>query len=554
MRKIFAALVIALVISEPAFAQRGGGGGRGRGGGSGAEPSPQAVAQAPGSQPYIRTTPPTDPVIRRMWTEGTERSQVMKYAQQLTDSIGSRLTGSPDMERAQQWLLDTYGKLGITARREQYGTWNAWRKGVAHLDLVRPRVRSLEVNLMSWSHGTNGQTLEGDVVIIPASVTSEQHFTAWLPNVRGKFVLTSVPRASCRMSRQWGEFGSTESRAENEAEQSALSGYNQRVNAGGGANNIQGALKNAGALGVLTMNWSQYPGINKIFGSPRQQLPTLDVSCEDYGLLFRLAQNDQGPRVRMFADAEFLGERPVFNVIAEIKGTEKPNEYVMLSAHFDSHAGSSGATDNATGTMTMLEAMRILKATYPQPKRTILVGHWNGEEQGLNGSRGFAEDHPEVVAGLHVLWNQDNGTGRVVSIGPGPFANARPAIERYLTQLPSDITQWIRLGNPSPTPATGGSDHAAFQCLKAPGLSLSALSWDYSNTTWHTNRDTYDKIVPYDLRNNAMLTAMLTYLASEDPQKMPRDLVPMPVDTTTNQPRAWPTCASSTRTSQQSNR
>jgi carboxypeptidase Q len=541
--------VFAVVgATGPLFAQ-GRGGGRG-----GVEPTAQAVPQAPGSAPYIRTTAPTDPVIQQMWTEGTQRSQVMKLAQALTDSIGARLTGSPDMERAQQWLLDTYGKWGITARREQYGTWNAWRKGVAHLDLIAPRVRSLEISTMSWSHSTNGQTLEGEVTTIPASVTTAEQFTAWLPSVRGKIVLTSPARLSCRMTRQWQEFGAPESIAENSAEQRASDSlYNRRVGFGGGAANISGALKNAGAIGVLTTNWSQYPGINKIFGSPRQQLPTLDVGCEDYGLLFRLAENNQKPRARLFVDAEFLGERPVFNVIAEMKGVEKPNEYVMLSAHFDSHGGSSGATDNATGTMTMMEAMRILKATYPRPKRTILVGHWSGEEQGLNGSRAFVEDHPDIVAGLHVLWNQDNGTGRVVSMGPGPFSNVRPVLERYLTQLPSDITQWIRLGNASGGPATGGSDHAGFQCMKAPGLSLGALSWDYSNTTWHTNRDTYDKIVAYDLRNNAMLTAMLTYLASEDPAKMPRDLVPMPNDST-GRPRQWPTCAAATRTSQQSNR
>lgn len=542
--------MLAVAVSAiPSFAQ-----GRGGRGGNQVEPTAQAVPQPPGSAPHIRTTPPTDPIIKQMWTEGTERSQVMKLAQQLTDSIGARLTGSPDMDRAQQWLLDTYGKWGITARKEQYGTWNSWRKGVAHLDLIAPRVRSLEIATMSWSHSTNGQTLEGEVTIIPPSVTSADQFTAWLPSVRGKIVLTSPARLSCRMTRQWQEFGAPESRAENDqAQRTSDSSYNRRVGFGGGAQNISAALKNAGAIGVLTTNWSQYPGINKIFGSPRQQLPTLDVGCEDYGLLFRLAENNQKPRARLFVDAEFLGERPVFNVIAEIKGSEKPNEYVMLSAHFDSHGGSSGATDNATGTMTMMEAMRILKATYPRPKRTILVGHWSGEEQGLNGSRGFVQDHPEVVAGLHVLWNQDNGTGRVVSMGPGPFAGVRPVLEKYLGQLPSEITQWIRLGNASPGPATGGSDHAGFQCEKAPGLSLGALSWDYSNTTWHTNRDTYDKIVAYDLRNNAMLTAMLTYLASEDPAKMPREVLPMPNDST-GRPRPWPPCAPSTRTSQQSNR
>ena len=106
-------------------------------------------------------------------------------------------------------------------------------------------------------------------------------------------------------------------------------------------------------------------------------------------------------------------ESPVFNTIARIDGSEKPNEYVMLSAHLDSWDAGSGATDNGTGTITMLEAMRILKTAYPRPKRTILVGHWSGEEEGDIGSGAFAADHPEVLAGLQALFNQDNGTGEI---------------------------------------------------------------------------------------------------------------------------------------------
>jgi Zn-dependent M28 family amino/carboxypeptidase len=304
---------------------------------------------------------------------------------------------------------------------------------------------------------------------------------------------------------------------------------------------------------MLSFGWSNYPGINKVFGSPRVVVPNVDVGCEDYGLLFRLAQNNQSPRIRLLVQAERLPERPVGNVIAEMKGTQLPNEYVLLSAHFDSFTGGSGATDNGTGSLVMFEAMRILKAAYPNPKRTIIAGHWNGEEQGLNGSRAFAEDHPEIVAGLQAGFNQDNGTGRVTSFSPGPFANARPFLERYLSAMPSDVTQWIRLGNASSGPATGGSDHASFQCLKAPAFGLGALSWDYSSTTWHTMRDTYDKVVPEDIRNNATLVAMLAYMASEDPQKMPRDLVPMG-NNADGTPRVWPTCGRPIRTSAGSNR
>ena len=547
---LLGAVVATAATATPSLAQRGGG----RSAPAPVAAAPGALPQSADSVPYIRRTPPADPVIQRMWVEGTQHSEVMRFSQQLFDSMGPRLTASPDMELAQHWLLEIYRHWGITAGHEQYGTWNSWRKGVAHLDLITPRVRSLEVALMAWSPGTNDKWVEGEVVIVPPSVTSAAAFKAWMPNARGKFVLVSAPRLSCRMDRQWEEFGTEASRTENATAQAAIDqSYNARIGFGGGAVGISDSLKSAGALGVLSSSWSGYPGVDKIFGSPRQRLPAMDVGCEDYGLLYRLADNNQHPLVRMVADAEFRGELPVYNVIAEIRGVEKPNEYVMMSAHFDSWAGASGATDNGTGTVTMLEAMRIIKAAYPHPKRTILVGHWSGEEQGLNGSRGYVEDHPEVVAGLQALWNQDNGTGRVTFLSPGPFSRARPVLARYLGELPSQITQWVRLGDPTPGPATGGSDQAGFQCAKAPAFSLGALAWDYSNTTWHTNRDTYDKVVPYDLRNNAMLVAMLTYLASEDPQRMPKDVL-NPLDTVSGKPAAWPNCPKAIRVSSQSMR
>jgi hypothetical protein len=396
--------------------------------------------------------------------------------------------------------------------------------------------------MLSWSPGTGNRPVEGEVVTLPEVTTLEQ-FTAWLPNARGKWVLMSAPRISCRMPSQWTEFGLPESREAMNQQQSAMgSDYNARVIAGGGQVQIQGRLRDAGANGVLQQaNWSNYPGINKVFGAPSQVVPTFDISCEDYGLLHRLASNNQKPKVRITADAELLGERPVWNTIGEIRGSELPNEYIVLSAHFDSWEGHSGLTDNGTGTMVMMEAMRILKKTYPNPKRTIMVGHWMGEEQGLNGSRAFVEDQPQIVAGVVAGFNQDNGTGRVQRIGPGPFAGMDDIISQYLTELPSQITRHITVGRPSNGPGTGGSDHASWQCAKAPVFSLGGLNWDYSNTTWHTNRDSYDKVVVDDLKNNATLVAMLAYMASENPQSVPR-YHPAGTD-------SWPNCSRAQRQS-----
>ena len=273
-------------------------------------------------------------------------------------------------------------------------------------------------------------------------------------------------------------------------------------------------------------------GTIEIFETYNTKAPAVTLTCEDYSLLFRLAENNQKPTVRLDLDASLLGEKPAFNTIATIKGIEKPDEYVMLSAHFDSWDGSSGATDNGTGTMMAMEAMRILKQVYPHPKRTILVGHWASEEQGLNGSRAFAEDHPDVLKGLQALFNQDNGTGRVQSVSSAGLTDMGPHLKAWYEKLPSfftdstspNVVSWSF--NDVPTGNPGGTDGAVFACYGTPSFGFGSLDWNYFTYTWHTQRDTYDKIVFDDLRHNATLAAMMAYLASEDPSFIKRDKSP----------------------------
>jgi carboxypeptidase Q len=187
----------------------------------------------------------------------------------------------------------------------------------------------------------------------------------------------------------------------------------------------------------------------------------------------------------------------------------------------------------------MMESMRLLKKYYPHPKRTILVGHWSSEEQGLNGSKAFVEDHPEIIKNLQALFNQDNGTGRVVLISAQGFINAGESLARWISRIPQEVTGNIKLDFPG-IPPRGGTDNASFVVDSAPGFGLGSNSWDYDPYTWHTNRDTYDKLVFDDLRNNVILTACLAYLASEDTMMVSRAKRIMPIDEKTGQPRPWP--------------
>jgi carboxypeptidase Q len=502
--------------------------------------APLATPMSADSLPsYVRTSIPTDAVILKIWDEGMMRSEAADLAQVLMDSVGSRLTASPDMDRAQGWLMATYAKWGVAARKEKYGTWNSWKRGAAFVQLTLPRSKALDATMLSWSGNTGGKWVDGDVVIPPA-LHSEAEFEAWLPSVKGKIVLADAPQYSCRSPQQIAEFGTPETIQSENASQAQLNATYGQLWAR--ADSFYTRAKRAGAVAVFQSNFSEHPGIDKVQGAPANGvLPTIDIGCEDYGMLFRLALRNQGPHVRLMAESESLGERPVFNVIAEIKGATKPNEYVVLSAHFDSWEGHSGATDNGSGTITMLEAMRILKAVYPKPARTIVVGHWSGEEQGTIGSASFAEDHPEIVSGLQFAFNQDNGTGRIVSMGPSILPANAARLQSYLSAMPSSITQWIRMQQPGMYSL--GSDHVSWLCRGAPALNLNALSWDYSYTTWHTNKDSYDKIVVDDLKNNATLTAMLAYMASEDPARSSRTLIdPLPINPMTRLPFAVGSC------------
>jgi carboxypeptidase Q len=468
-----------------------------------------------------------DQTIRRIYEEGMNRSQAGKLLQVLSDSIGPRLTGSPGMKNGNDWLVAMYKSWGIDAKNEQYGTWKGWRRGTAHIDLVAPRVRSLEGMMLAWSGGTGNKDVEGEVVVLP-DVPDSSAFAQWLPQVRGKFVLISMAQPTCRPDDNWQEFATPESFARMRAQRDSATGrWNQRIartgaGTGLGTGTLGVRLEAAGAAGVIASRWSNGWGVQKVFDSRTERVPSLDLSCEDYGLLYRLAENRQGPRLRVRADAEFLGEVPVFNTIATIRGTTKPNEYVMLSAHFDSWDGGSGTTDNGTGTIVMLEAARILKTLYPSPKRTIIVGHWSGEEQGLNGSRAWSEDHQDVVKGMQALFNQDNGTGRIVNFSASGLSTASGNLARWMASVPQEIAQNVTMTFPG-APSGGGSDNASFVCHGAPAFGLGALNWSYGTYTWHTQRDTYDKVVLDDLKNNATLTAMLTYLASEDPETLSRD-------------------------------
>jgi len=475
-------------------------------------------------------------IVEKIVQEENNNSQLPTMAHELLDGIGPRLVGTPQMKKANDWAVEKYASWGINARNEQFGEWKGWERGITHIDMLFPRVKSLEGTQLAWSPSTKGKTIKAGIIIIP-DVMDSTAFANWLPNVKGKFVMTSMNQPTGRPDDNWQQFATSASFEKLKKERDEQTDvWRRRISKTGYSSRMLPIiLEKAGALGILTNNWSSGFGVDKIFSAYTSKIPTVDIALEDYGTLYRLVESGDNPIISIQTDSKDLGIVPSFNTIAEIKGTEKPDEYVMLSAHFDSWDGGQGATDNGTGTLTMMEAMRILKLVYPNPKRTILVGHWGSEEQGLNGSRAFVEDHPEIVSKLQALFNQDNGTGRIANISGQGYQHAGEFISRWLAAVPSILKDSIKTNFPG-TPGGGGSDFASFVAAGAPGFSLSSLSWSYYNYTWHTNRDTYDKIIFDDLRSNAIVTAIMVYMACEDPETLPRDKAKL----SSGQPIPWP--------------
>ena len=472
--------------------------------------------------------------------EATNNSQLEQLAHELLDVIGPRLVGTPQMKNAHDWAVNKYNSWGISARNHHWGEWRGWERISTHIDMIEPRKRSLTGMQLAWNPSTSKKGVKGEIAIMP-EFEDKSSFDAWLETIKGKIVLTTMPQPTGRPDYNWEKHATPESfeKMKTQRDEMSKKWRENLQSAGFGWRLNNSVFEEAGAAGLISSNWAKGFGANRIFSAGTKKIPHVDLELEDYGMLYRMAKHGNSPKIKIVAISKEHGIVPTFNTIAQIKGVEKPDEYVILSAHFDSWDGATGATDNGTGTLVMMETMRVLKAMYPNPKRTILVGHWGSEEQGLNGSRAFVEDFPQIVDNTQALFNQDNGTGRVVNISGQGFLHSYDYVTKWLRPVPKEITKHIKTNFPG-SPGGGGSDYASFIAAGVPAFSLSSLSWSYGDYTWHTNRDTYDKVVFDDVRGNVILTAILTYMASEDDEKASREKAILPINPRTGRQMWWP--------------
>jgi hypothetical protein len=463
-------------------------------------------AAPPPRHPGPGSDPSAVALDRRILEDAKKSSQVMANLTYLSDVIGARLTGSPALKKANDWAAEKMKSYGLTnVRLEAWTIPEGWERGKAVARVVEPATgRKIAIAAAGWSPGTRGKVI-GDVLYIKAQTVKE--LEAYKGKLKNAVILTSAPRrvptldqlgkatpGGGRMGGRGG-FGGRRNITEMQAFRKTLSTMLQKE---GAAALLQDSGKPMGLL-VTTGGWG---GRERSAGTER--IPTLYVAHNDYEVLYRLATRPEPARTQIEIEVEnrFIpGPIKVYNTVGEIRGSEKPDEFVVVGAHLDSWDLASGTTDNGTGSCIVLETARLLARCGVKPKRTIRFVLFTGEEQGLHGSRQYTQKHKDELARTSAALVHDTGTGRVKGVGTGRLPAVSAILKRELATLQElGVTDFT-------TPSMGGSDHQSFSRVGVPGLMLVQDMSTYTYTH-HTQIDTLDAANEPNLIQSAQVMAV----------------------------------------------
>jgi carboxypeptidase Q len=482
---------------------------------------------------------------RKIREEGLNHSKVMETAFYLTDVSGPRLAGSPELKNAQDWAVKQLTSWGVVnAKREPWGKFGkGWEVQKNYAAITTPYYHAIIAIPKAWTPGTNGP-ISGSVVLIKADTVTD--LDKYKGTLAGKIVIFEA-KANTEHTFKTDATRLTDAELDQMAKAKPPQGGGPTVfnrnsplfRARALRNAINIFLKNEGvglilsqARGtdgtVFTTNGASYADTAKAVS------PELETSGEDYQRILRLVK--AGIRVNMEADIKtqfFTDDLQGYDVVGEIPGTDKTlkDEVVMIGGHLDSWHAATGATDNAAGSAVMLEVMRILKAVNFKPRRTIRIGLWSSEEQGLFGSRGYVINHfgdPKTMvlkpeqAKLSAYYNLDNGSGKIRGVYLQGDSAAAPIFKTWLTPFADLGATTLTISN------TGGTDHLSYDAVGIPGFQFIQDGLDYGTRTHHSNQDTYDKLVEDDLKQAATIVASFVYHTSQREQMIPRKGLPKP--------------------------
>lgn len=478
--------------------------------------------------------------IDRIIDEGKNRSRVMAHLEHLTKKIGARLTGSAAAEKANRWCADQYNAWGLTnVQVEEWGTIPVrFDRGPSVGRIVSAAapddgsrgdagwktVRELEFTTSAWSPGTNG-LVRGHVVAMPAS---EAEYTAAKESLKGAWVLmpneegTGMRRGGAAGARYRAAMEARTKVAEEGIDPASLTWEDRMLFDG-----INGFISSSQDERVWT---GAAPDWRKL---DPERLPVdvfITVRGSDYDYIKSGMEEGKDFKVEFDLKNQFTtGPISCYNTIAEIRGTEKPDEIIIISAHLDSWngPGSEGCTDNGTGSSVTLEAARILSAVGAQPKRTIRFAHWTGEEQGLLGSRGYVEKHKdELTKTVSACFVDDGGTNyegglKAIAEMVPMLAAATAPVNSAFPELKVNVQTVRRM------PRGGASDHAAFNAVGIPGFFWDEVGRADYGYGWHTQHDTLELAIPEYLVQSATCAAITAYNLACADTLLPRQ-APLP--------------------------
>ena len=531
---------------------------------------------------------PNDP-IERIKDEGMNRSQVMPTLSYLTDVIGPRLTASPNLKRANEWTRDRLKEWGLeNSHLEAWGPFGrGWSLKSFSAEIIAPQAIPLIAFPKAWSNGTNGP-LTAEIIYVDAK--EEKDLEKYRGTLKGKIVLSAPIRevkahfesiATRKTEKDLLGLADAPDPAKNRMGGPAMMANPQFMEFIKGS--VFEAMKtkfflDEGAAAILAPSRSGdggtifmedasipreiksssppemamslfMPQINPWDKDAHPNLPQITISIEHCNRLIRMIQAGEKLRARLNIEVQFhTDDLMAYNTIAEIPGGDKKDEIVMVGAHMDSWHSGTGATDNGAGCAVAMEAVRILKALNLQPRRTIRIGLWSGEEQGLFGSRAYVKDHFGVradegspLATMAALmggappvkittkseydkfssyFNLDNGTGKIRGVYLQSNEAVRPIFREWLMPFKEMGASTLSISN------TGGTDHLSFDAVGLPGFQFIQDEIEYGSRSHHSNMDVFDRIQADDLKQAATIMAAFLYNAAMMDEKLPRRTPP----------------------------
>ena len=478
----------------------------------------------------------TKAAAQRMIDQERDHPQVMANLEYLSDMIGPRLTGSARLKRANDWTAEKMKQYGLeNVHLEAYTIPRGWERGSVMARIVEPNGVTISAAQAAWTGGTSG-TISGPVVVFAPE--KEEDFAAFKGRLKGAIVLTSAltgqPDEASALPIP-DQTAPSDIKALKVADVKSAEGKAPLTPPGPGGRpanfNMEAFRKLRKAINTF-MEQEGVAAVMRDAGKPQgllnmtgswesmSDIPGLFVAHEHIAMMQRLLKQNVPVKMELNVTSRFIdGPITVYNTVGEIKGSEKPNEFVLLGAHLDSWDLGTGSVDNGTGSMAVLEAARLIKTAGLTPRRTMRFVLFSGEEEGLFGSKAYVEAHKSEMPNMNVGFVHDTGTGRVKGAWLQERAECKPLLEQQFAMLKD-----LGLTADAPTLMPGkmnGTDHASFDDAGVPAFAFNQDSANYG-LMHHSQSDTFDKVRADDLKQGACVLAIMGYNAAQMPDRYPR--------------------------------